>query len=212
MIQRFRLNPLEYFERPSLLDNQPWQATLEKQISFHRVRTSPIMLRIATTDIKRGRLRVFRNEEITVRHVLASCSIPIVYPWTQIDDDLFWDGAVVANTPLSPAIDEGAEEIYVVLLSPAGARELPPPFNLFDAAAHAFDTALQASFEADQKTVLRINRQITEGRARPEHHLVNVHVIAPSQPIPLAWILQYEPANTDYLIRLGYEDARRMLS
>ncbi len=210
-VQRVRLNPLEYFERPSLLDNSPWQATLERQISFHRVRTSPIAFRVATTDLKRGQLRVFRNEEITVRHILASCSIPVVYPWTQLDDDIFWDGAVVANTPLRPAIDEGAEEIYVVLLSPAGARELPPPPNLLDAAAHAFDMALLASFEADQKQVEKVNRRVREGRDASAHHVVNLRVIAPSENIPAAWILKYDPENTDYLIRLGYADARRML-
>ena len=91
-----------------------------------------------STDIKRGRLRVFRNEEIAVRHILASCSIPVVYPWTEI-------------------------------------RELPPPGGLTDSAAHAFDLALLASFEADQKQVQKVNQR------------------------------------TDYLIQLGYEDAKRML-
>jgi NTE family protein len=210
-VQRFRLNPLEFLERPSLLDNSPWLETLERQISFHKVRTSPTLFRITTTDIRRGQLRVFRNEEITVRHIIASCSIPVVYPWTDIDDDIFWDGAVVANTPLRPAVDEGAEDIYVVLLSPAGARELPPPPNLLEAAAHAFDMALLASFEADQKQLHKINQRIREGRDSGAHHEINLHVIAPSENIPATWILSYDPKNTDYLIKLGYEDAKRML-
>lgn len=210
-IHRLRLNPLEYFERPSLLDNSPWLQTLERQISFHRVRTSPITFRVVATDIRRGKLRIFRNEEITVHHLLASCSIPVVYPWTDLDGTLFWDGAVVANTPLSPAIDEGAEDIYIVLLAQPGARELPPPAGLTDAAAHAFDLALLASFEADQKQVEKVNRRIQEGRARDVHHHVHLHVIAPSENIPAAWILLYDPKNTDHLIQLGYADAKRIL-
>jgi NTE family protein len=211
-IHRFRLNPLGYLENPSLLDTSPWQATLERQISFHKVRTSPIVFCITSTDIRRGKLCVFRNEEITVQHILASCSIPVIYPWTEIDGALFWDGAVVANTPLSPAIDEGADDIYVVLLSPIGARELPPPVRLRDAAAHAFDLALLASFEADQKQVEKVNRRIAEGRARPDHHHVHLHIIAPSENIPASWILSYRAEQTDYLIRLGYEDAKCILS
>ena len=35
--------------------------------------------------------------------------------------------------------------------------------------------------------------------------------IAPSENIPATWILSYKPEQTDYLIRLGYEDAKRML-
>lgn len=205
-VQRVRLNPLDYLDKPSLLDNSPWLDTLERQISFHKVRTSPIIFRITATDIKSGRLRVFHNEEITVRHVLASCSIPVVYPWMPMGDDLFWDGAVVANTPLSPAIAEGAEEIVVVLLSPVGARVLPPPINLMDAAAHAFDMALLASFEADQRQLERVNRAVKAG-LDPVHRAVKLTVIAPSAVIPAAWILTYDPANTDYLVRLGYADA-----
>lgn len=212
MVQKFRLNPLEYLERPSLLDNSPWRETLERQISFHKVRTSSKKFLITSTDIRRGGLRVFRNEEITVRHVLASCSIPVVYPWADIDDDIFWDGAVVANTPLRPAIDEGADEIYVVLLSPVGARELPPPPNLIEAAAHAFDMALLASFEADQKQVEKANKRIRDGRGDPNHRVINLKVIAPSENIPATWILQYDPKNTDHLIELGYTDAKRVVN
>ena len=208
-VQRVRFNPLEYFEKPSLLDTSVWAATLERQISFHKVRTSSMALRVAATDVKRGTAHYFRNEEITVRHILASCSIPVVYPWTEIDGVLYWDGAVVANTPLRPAIDEGAEDVYVVLLAPPGARELPAPEKLIDAAAYAFDLALLASFEADQKQVGKVNQRIAEGRSRPEHHHVNLHVIAPSETIPAAWILQYKRDQTERLIRLGYEDAQR---
>jgi predicted acylesterase/phospholipase RssA len=56
----------------------------------------------------------------------------VVYPWTDIDGDILWDGAVVANTPLRPAIDEGADDIYVVPEGLAGRRARPqgPPRTL----------------------------------------------------------------------------------
>ena len=211
-IHRVRLNPLDYFERPSLLDTAPWAATLERQISFHKVRTSPILFRAISTDIKGGRARVFRNEEITVQHILASCSIPVVYPWTRIDDSVFWDGAVMANTPLRPAVDEGAEEIYVVLLSPVGAREMPTPPSLMEAAAYVLDLALLASFETDRKQIEKVNRRVVEGRDASGHHVVNLHVIAPSENIPAAWILSYNEKQAEHLIQLGYEDAKKALA
>ncbi len=211
-IHKVRLNPLEYFERPSLLDTSPWEATLERQIAFHKVRTSPILFRAISTDIKGGQARIFCNAEITVRHILASCSIPIVYPWTPIDDALFWDGAVMANTPLRPAIDEGAEEIDVVLLSPVGARQMPAPTALLDAAAYVLDLALLASFEADQKQIEKVNRRVVEGRDASGHHVVKLNVIAPSENIPAAWILSYNEKQAEHLIKLGYEDAKKALT
>jgi NTE family protein len=211
-IHRVRLNPLDYLERPSLLDTTPWEATLERQISFHRVRTSPIIFRAISTDIQHGQARVFRNEEMTVRHILASCSIPVVYPWTHIDAEIYWDGAVMANTPLRPALDEGAEEIYVVLLSPVGARTMPVPTSLADVAAYVLDLALLASFETDQKQIEKVNRRVLEGRDASGHHIVKLHVIAPSESIPAAWILSYNEKQAEHLIQLGYADATRTLA
>ena len=63
---------------------------------------------------------------ITLNRIIASCSIPLIYPWTQDDDgELYWDGALVANTPLSAAFDavsghpiDEPMEIVIVLLNP----------------------------------------------------------------------------------------------
>jgi NTE family protein len=210
-IHRLRLNPLEFVKEPCLLDTDPWEKTLERQINFQQVRTSKIVFRIAATEVGKGKLKLFRGEEITVRHILASCSIPVVYPWTEIEGVRYWDGAVVANTPLAPAIDEGAEDIYAVLLSPVGARELPPPDSLHASAAQALDLALLASFESDQKQLAKVNARVREGRDRHDHHEVKLHVIAPSENIPAAWILTYNAKQAAHLIELGYNDARQLL-
>ena len=84
---------------------------------------------MTATEVATGHLHVFGNSEdiypsrmvaepIDLDHIVASCSIPIVYPATQLHDTLYWDGATVANTPLGPAIDAGAEEIVVVIMTP----------------------------------------------------------------------------------------------
>jgi NTE family protein len=210
-IHRLRLNPLEFVQEPCLLDTDPWKETLERQISFHKVRTSKIVFRVAATEVGKGKLKLFKGEEITVKHILASCSIPVVYPWTEIDGARYWDGAVVANTPLAPAIDEGADDIYAVLLSPVGARELPLPLGLHDSAAQALDLALLSSFESDQKQLHKVNARVREGRDRHNHHEVKLHVIAPSEEIPATWILSYNEQQAAHLIELGYKDAKNVL-
>jgi hypothetical protein len=99
----------------------------------------------------------------------------------------------------------------VVLLSPVGARELPLPESMADSAAQAFDLVLLASFEADSKQVEKVNRRVVEGRDRHAHHVVKLHVIAPSQEIPATWILSYNEKQARHLIDLGYADAKRIL-
>ena len=100
-----------------LLDTAPLRETLEKEgwINVARLNADPPPrhLRITVVEKETGRLRVFGNSadpspntrcepvRIELDRILASCSIPVVYPSTQIKDKLYWDGGTVANTPAS---------------------------------------------------------------------------------------------------------------
>ena len=200
-----------FFRWRNLLDHSPWERTLLEHIDFDRIPESPKKLLVTAVDVEAGELRVFTNQDITVRHVLASCSIPVVYPWTQIDDVTYWDGGTMANTPLGPAIDAGAEEIYVVLLSQIGARKLAMPRNLLEGASLAFELAVLASFKMALKQLEYINALCEHGLDDGRHRIVHYHLIAPSKPLALDLILRYEQDQIRQLIELGYEDAKRVL-
>ncbi len=210
-VHRLRRDFWRILRWPSLLSTDPWARTLQDQIDFDRLVGSPIQLRITATEVESGQLRIFTNDEITVRHVLASCSIPIVYPWTILNGMHYWDGGVMASTPLAPAIDAGAHEIIVVLLSPVGARRMPLARNLVRAAGFAFELVLLASFENDLKQLQRVNARVHSG-LDTDHRVINLTVIAPSEYVPLEWILSYDVDQIDHLIELGYRDASQALA
>lgn len=161
-----------------LLDTAPLRETLEKKgwVNFNRLNSdeAAVHLRVTATEISTGHLHVFgnspdkypskmRQEPIGLDHIIASCSIPIVYPATQLNESLYWDGATVANTPLSPAIDAGAEEIVVVIMTPwedEEDSELEKPENILQAASTMLEWALLASFQSDLKMFRRINEMV----------------------------------------------------
>ena len=173
-----------------LLDTAPLRDTLEGEgwVRPDRINMDPPAkhLRITVVEMETGRLRVFGNSPdpapggrseqvpITLDHILASCSIPVVYPATKIEDMDFWDGGTVANTPLGPAIDAGAEDVVVVLMTPWEDKQERPKYipvggvrGLLAAAQAAFEWALLASFQADLKLFHRTNevvRLIEENR------------------------------------------------
>jgi len=195
----------------SLFSTAALENTVGRLVDFSKVAASPKQLMITATEVETGQLRVFKNAEITAQHIVASCSIPVVYPWTRIENRHYWDGAVLAETPLGPAIDAGAEEIYIVLLSPVGGRILPPPRNLPQSAALAFELALLSSFENDLRQLENVN-QLVIGGDDAKHRVVNTTIIAPSEPVPLEWILSYKRSQTEHLIALGYADAKKVLA
>lgn len=159
----------------SVLDTSPLRETLINKgwLYLDRINAPepPRHLRITAVEVSTGRLRIFGNSPdvqegpteqcaITVDHIVASCSIPVVYPPTEIDGTLYWDGGTVANTPLRPAIDAGAQDIVVVIMTPweyADPDEVAHPRRLLDAAATAFEWALLASFQSEWERFHRDN-------------------------------------------------------
>lgn len=63
---------------------------------------------------------VARPVEIGPQHALASAAIPWIFPAVEIDGDVYADGGLKLNTPISPALRLGADRILVIGLRPAG--------------------------------------------------------------------------------------------
>ncbi|PID85895.1 MAG: hypothetical protein CSB13_05695 [Chloroflexi bacterium] len=190
-VQKANLNPTDSI---FLLDTSPLRDTLQNEgwVNFDRINSdeAAVHLRVTATEVNTGHLHVFGNtpdiypsrmqlEPLELDHIIASCSIPIVYPATKLRDNLYWDGATVANTPMGPAIDAGAEEIVVVIMTPWEEDEeieTETPRNVLTAASTMLEWALLASFQADLKLFRRINDmirlQIENARLRAANDLL----------------------------------------
>jgi NTE family protein len=194
-VQKTRLNLSNNF----LLDTSPLRQTLQEQgwVDFDKINSpqAAVHLRVTATEVSTGHLHVFGNsddvypskmqkEALELDHIIASCSIPLVYPATQLHETLFWDGATVANTPLGPAIDAGAEEIVVVIMTPwendDDTSNNKTPGNLLTAASTMLEWALLASFQADMKMFRRVNElvqlQIENARLRAANALLQSQI------------------------------------
>jgi len=231
----------------SLLDTTPWRHTLSRWMDFERI-NSPVApaLLLTATDLQSGDLRVFCNrplrehpaDVIAIEHLMASSSIPTIYPWTEIGGHKYWDGAVLANTPLGPVIDLAAGddvEIVVVMMTPweadpdAMREQLQQmPEDLVQALSLTLDWALLASYRAALKMLRAYNRlaeaalkleraarqtgdsSLTLGGGIPRI-IAEPLVIAPQQLMPLEWIVDYEEHNHLALFEMGRKDALRAL-
>jgi NTE family protein len=60
---------------------------------------------------------LIKNERIGPGHVLASASLPLLFPPVRVGRSLYMDGALRHNTPIAPAIRLGASHLFVVSTS-----------------------------------------------------------------------------------------------
>jgi NTE family protein len=101
-------------------DLNPLRDLLERQIDFERLRAaSPFKLFIGTTQASSGRLRVFREHELTAKVLLASSCLPRMHHAVEIDGESYWDGGYSANPAVFPLFYEcEARDVLLVLLAP----------------------------------------------------------------------------------------------
>ncbi|MBV8335252.1 MAG: patatin-like phospholipase family protein, partial [Alphaproteobacteria bacterium] len=105
----------------------PLRDLLAAEIDFDRLRAArPIPLLIAATRVSDGRLRLFREDEITIEAVLASCCLPRLHHAVEIDGESYWDGGFSANPPIRQlAIESSATDVLLVQLMPDRAVGTP---------------------------------------------------------------------------------------
>jgi NTE family protein len=190
-----------------LMYTKPLLEFLEKEIDFEAIQRSPTEIRVAAVDVGTGDLRVFTNMELTPKRLLASASIPILFPMVHDDDGrVYWDGGTVVNTPLQPAIEAGATEIVCVLLSPVGARVMPTPHNLWEAISRMTDLRQMGNLKEDIKHAEFINGLVDAGTADPAWHHIDFHIVSPKETLGLTTILNFDSKVARRLIEWGHQD------
>lgn len=231
----------------NLLDTGPLMQTLRERlhISEDAIQNSARTLLISATNVRTGEGVTFSNrpvyhsetqelhrgvkEGITLRRILASCSIPGVYPWTKDEDgELYWDGALVANTPLGAAFDVVGErlitepmEVVVVMMTPwwernGGQGSSPAPSHLRlpqdfgETITWTLDWALLASFRVSLRMMRAFNEmaeaEMAAGRM-PQYRPVQDVIVAPEQFLPVERIIDYDEPASRMLIDAGYAAA-----
>jgi NTE family protein len=125
----------------SLLSNEPVRHLVETHINPERVAASGIVLRIGAVGLESGELRyVTEHGEVLSRDgdplgrepvslteaILASASIPLVFPPTRLGDEHYVDGGVREILPLELAFNRlGAGHIFAVVASTPGVEPVP---------------------------------------------------------------------------------------
>lgn len=117
-----------------LLDTSPMIPFLKDKISWHQISTNISnhlikAVSVTATNVYTGKLELFVEKHPSVNytgqyvfhdvkleyiHAIASSALPVVFPAVLIKNQYYIDGSLRLNTPMSPAIQLGADRIMVV--------------------------------------------------------------------------------------------------
>jgi len=202
------------FFKPTMsafFDTAPLRKLLLHWLDFEKIQKSKVKLFITAVDVTTGTADVFTNKEITVDHILASASIPILFPWTKVNDKFYWDGGITANTPIVPVLNEGAKNIYTVLLSPRSAASYKVPSNKVHAIENLLDFVLLSSFETVFYSLKPEKKNAHTWKIGKGTKKAQLHLIEPSDPMGVISFLNFSKSQARKLLARGYKDAKKVL-
>jgi NTE family protein len=92
-------------------DLNPWganplRAILSETIDFAHLSDGSIKLFVTATNVRTGRGRVFRNDDLSPDVLLASACLPTLFQAVEIDGEAYWDGGYSGNPTITPLVRE----------------------------------------------------------------------------------------------------------
>jgi len=166
--------------RNYLVSPEPLRNLLERCLPFQRLEDAAIPCHVVATDILRG-TEVVLSSGPAVEALMASASIPPIFPPVRIGDRFLVDGGLANHTPVSTAVALGATRV-IVLPTGFGCAVEKPPNGAVAMALHALNLLIA------RQLVLDIERF---------HDAVELVVLPPLCPVA---IFPYDFAHTGELI------------
>jgi NTE family protein len=203
-----------------MLDTRLMQSMVSRHVDFTRLKHSRTKIVVSAVNVLTARPRFFDNSEIRLEHILASSAMPVLFPWQNIDGVPHWDGGTMANIPLQPALDFGADEIVVVLLSPIGLTPQRFPGTVRTALEHVFEQFLSGPYQSAlmaqgyPDTALLSPGQApatTDERGGAATRRPRIVTLAPGKMLGFRSLLNFSPAQAERLIAEGYQTAKARL-
>jgi len=219
-LAKFILSLLSRRRFSPIMDTTPLRHLLENTLEIEALRNSKTDILISAVNMRTTEISYFNQSTITLEHVMASSAMPMFFPWQIIQGEPYWDGGVMVNTPIEPALERHAKEIVVVLLSPVGAFKQKLPRDHRHAAELVFEHFLIGSYQTIKSHLTSPENSAIFTRRAPlpdlsgvEHPLENpkIAMVAPEQMLGFRSLLNFSTKQAARLIHEGYAAARRQL-
>lgn len=104
------------FNSRSLLNIERAHSELIKYFKEDSFESLQIPLRVTTTDISKGKVKVYKKGQL-IRPVLASCCVPVVFDPVKIGSRTLVDGGILDNLPYKP-IKKECDKIIALHCNP----------------------------------------------------------------------------------------------
>lgn len=180
---RWMLGPRRH---PGLFTLDPLRNLLRRTLPVTRFEHLAVPFSIVTTDLQSGKAAYWADNGDIIEPLVASLSLPGLFPPVEIGSGQFVDGGIANNVPLDRAVALGARDIMMIQCVCCEERRAPYK-GLINILARSFSIALDCKYATDQMHF--------GGHAR-------IHVVRPRFPLEIG-LLDFRYSAD--LIQIGYQ-------
>ena len=197
-----------------LWDWRPLRRTLTDIFAGERIPViGAVPLAVSSVQVTTGELIRFASStpprarddlvvtDLTVDHLIASAAIPLLFRPARLGSTAYWDGGIVANTPLAPALSWEPDAVVVVTTTTLE-RPAPEPSSLAQSITLLIDTVQRFTLEADLARAAEVNRRSRAEGGASDRREVDVLLIDPRGE-NLGDGLRFDPDQARRLFELG---------
>ena len=157
----------------------PLRTTLQRQVDFGALRAAPpFKLFLCATNVRTGRVRIFRENELELDMPLASACLPFVFQAVEVKGERYWDGGYLGNPALWPLFyATQSRDLVLVPINPQLREELPD--SATEIAERVNEISFNASLLHEMRAIEFVQRLLKEKKLDPaRYRRVYLHMIA----------------------------------
>ena len=162
----------------------PLRDLLEEQIDFDRLRNqTDIKLFMSATNVRTGKIKVFKGEEVSVDVLLASACLPFMFQTVEIDGEAYWDGGYMGNPALYPLFYRCASpDVLIVQINPLYRDEVPVTAR--GILNRVNEITFNATLMREMRAIGFVTRLIEDGKlSEDDYKKVRVHMIVSDEEL-----------------------------
>ncbi|MEM1274846.1 MAG: patatin-like phospholipase family protein [Pseudomonadota bacterium] len=156
-----------------------------EEITMDRIQsTSGPCLFVCATNVRNGKVKVFKNAEISVEAIMASACLPTLFQAVEIEEpktgetEAYWDGGYTGNPALFPLYEKQyPDDVVIVNINPLERDKVP--FTPQEIQNRINEISFNSSLLRELRAVNFVKRLLADGDLDPASFKdVKVHMIA----------------------------------
>jgi NTE family protein len=179
--------------KPGLYSLDRFRDLLREVLPVTRFEDLKIPLTITTTELDSGKAVYWGGQGDLIEPLIASMSLPGIFPPVMLQGKLYVDGGIANNVPVDKARDMGATDVYIIECY-CDEPCLTPSRGMISVLVRSFSIAVDSKYQAD---IAHLEKRMNINRILPKFDN-NVE------------LMNFTKSNE--LILVGYDSTMRQLS